>query len=81
MVIVRDGIEYELTFSEVHEIYHKYKRECLIADIEGKAEDMGIDLTGKDIEKIATRANRAIENNDGLWESYWMSIEYVLQDA
>ena len=42
---------------------------------------MGIDLTGKDIDKIVTRADRTIENNDGLWESYWMSIEYVLQDA
>lgn len=81
MKAIINGVEQELSFSEVHDIYQKYKRECLIEDIKGKAEDLGIDLTGKDIEKIATRADRTIENNDGLWESYWMSIEYVLQDA
>ena len=81
MKVTINGVEQELSFSEVHEIYQKYKRECLIADIESKAEDMGIDLTGKDIEKIANRADRTIENNDGLWESYWMSIEYVLEQA
>lgn len=76
-----NGIEQELTFSEVHDIYQRYKRECLIEDIKSKAEDLEIDLTGKDIEKIATRANRAIDSNDGLWESYWLSIEYALEDA
>ena len=81
MKAIVGGVEQELSFFEVHEIYQKYKRECLIEDIKGKAEDMGIDLTGKDIEKIANRTEHTIENNDGLWESYWMSIEYVLQDA
>ena len=65
---------------EDHAIYRKYKRDCLIEDIESKAEDMEIDLTNKDIMKIADRAEKTIENNDGLWESYWMSIEYALED-
>lgn len=67
--------------NEAGAVYRKYKRECLIEDVQSKAEDLGIDLTGKDIDKIATRADRTIENNDSLWESYWMSIEYAIENV
>ena len=67
--------------NEAGSVYRKYKRECLIEDIKSKAEEMEIDLSDSDIEKIANRADKTIENNDSLWESYWMSIEYALKNV
>ena len=81
MKIVRNGIEYELTGTEEYEVYRKCKREFLIEDIKGKAEEEEIDLTNADIDEIADKAERAIDNNDYLWDSYWRDIEYALEDA
>ena len=82
MTIVRNGVEIELTWTEQYDIYRKCKREYLIEDIKSKAEDLGYnpnDFTDEELDRLATRADRTIENNDGLWESYWMSIEYALE--
>lgn len=82
MTIIRDGIEIELTWTEAHEIYRKCKREYLIEDIKSKEEDMGYnpnDFTDEEWERFADHAERNIDNNDGLWESYWMSVEYALE--
>lgn len=81
MTIVRNGVEYELTGIELYEAHTEYERDCLIEDVKSKAEDMGIDLTGKDIDDIANRAERAIDNNDSLWDSYWRDIEYALENV
>ena len=40
---------------------------------------MEIDVPGDDFERIADIADRAIDNNDYLWESYWQNIEYALE--
>ena len=81
MKIVRNGIEYELTRTEEYEAYRKCKREFLIEDIKAKAIEMGADLTDADIDDIANRAERAIDNNDSLWDSYWRDIEYALENV
>ena len=81
MKIVRNGIEYELTGTELYDAYRECKREFLIDDIEEKAREQEIDLTNADINEIADKAERAIDNNDYLWESYWRDIEYALEDA
>ena len=81
MKIVRNGVEYELTGTEEYEAYRKCKREFLIEDIKSKAIEMETDLTNADIDDIADRAERAIDNNDSLWDSYWRDIEYALENV
>ena len=62
-----------------YDIYRKCKRELLIEDIKAKAIEMEIDPENIDLEKIADRAEHTIDNNDNLWESYWMCLEYALE--
>lgn len=63
-----------------YDAYHRYKRYLLIEDIKSKAIEMGIDLNGKDINSIADKVQRGLDNNDGLWECYWLSIGYGLEE-
>lgn len=62
-----------------YDIYRKVKRELLIEDIKSKAIEMDIDLTGIDLDRLADHAENAIDNNDSMWESYWMSVEYAFE--
>lgn len=80
MKIIRNGNEYELTWQEMREAYDIMHREYLKEDIESRAEEMEVDLTEEDIMRIAAKANKALENNDSYWDSYWMSIEYAIEN-
>lgn len=80
MKIIRNGIEYELTRSEMREAYEKMKAEYLKEDIECKAEEMEIELSDTTIDYVAGRVDKCLGNNDSYWESYWMTIEYVLEE-
>jgi hypothetical protein len=73
--------EFKLSDSDTFQIYIKQQRDSLIEDIKEKAEQMEIDVSTIDLGKIAHRAERSLSNNDGLWESYWMSIEYALEEG
>ena len=79
MKIIRNGVEYELTGTEVYDAHEEYEHNCLIEDIKAKAKEMEIDLTDKDIGDIAYLAERNLGKNDGYYEYYWMSIEYALE--
>ena len=79
MVIVRDGKEIELTPAEMYDIYRECKKEYLIEDIKEQAEEMGIDLSNKNINDIADYAENDLGKNDGYYEAYWMSIEDTLE--
>lgn len=82
MVIVRNGVVYELTGMEEYEVYRKVKRDFLIEDLKSKAIDMGYDIdnfTNEEWNRFADYAEKAIDNNDNMWESYWSSIEYGLE--
>ena len=81
MKITRNGIEYELTWQEIRDAYLLMEREYLKEDIKSKAEDMKLDLSNKDLNKIAIRVDRTLRNNDSYWDSYWMSIECVLKET
>ena len=81
MIIKRDGKEYELTDMEMYQTYRAQKREYLANDIKDKAEQMEISLEGVDIERLIDRTEKGLDNNDGLWESYWMSIEYTIENT
>lgn len=79
MTIVRDGVVHELTNTEMYDAYRTCKRELLIEDIKSKAIEMEINLEDVDIDAIADCADRCIDRNDYLWESYWRDIEYALE--
>ena len=66
--------------NEAYVIHRKCKRELLSDDIQNKAREMDIDLEGEDLERIVLRVERGLDNNEGLWESYWLTIESVLEE-
>lgn len=66
--------------SEAHVIHQKCKRESLSDDIQNKAWEMDVDLEGKDLEQIVLKVERGLDNNEGLWESYWLTIEDILEE-
>jgi hypothetical protein len=66
--------------SEAHVIHQKCKRESLSDDIQNKAWEMDIDLEGKDLEHIVDKVEHGLDNNESLWESYWLTIENVLEE-
>ena len=80
MKIIRNGNEYELTRSEMREAYLEMKNEYLKDDIRCKAEEMDIELSDEHIEDIADYAEKWLGNNESLWESYWMTIEYAIEE-
>ena len=80
MKITRNGIEYALTETELDAAYRECKHNYFVEDVKSKAEDMGIDLTGKNIDDIADYAEDSLGDNDNFWETYWMNIEYALEE-
>lgn len=80
MKIIRNGNEYELTWQEMREAYVAMKREYVKEDIKDRAEQMDIALSEDDIEKIADDAENGLDNNDSMWDSYWMTIEYAIKN-
>ena len=81
MKIIRNGIKYELTWQEIRDAYLLMEREYLKEDIKSKADDINMDLSEKDLDKLAIMVNKTLRNNDSYWDSYWMSIEYVLKET
>lgn len=81
MKIIRNGIEFELTGKELFDAHREYERDCLIEDIVGKAAEMEVDLKDKDINQLADMVDKALGNNDSYWDSYWMTIEYVVKNC
>lgn len=75
--------EWDLKLSDIEEydVFRKCKREYLIEDIKEKAEEMECDLAGVDMERLADRAEKTLDNNDSMYESYWMSIEYAIEET
>jgi hypothetical protein len=80
MKIIRDGVEYELTRAEMREVYEKMKAEYLREDVECKAEEMEIELSDTTMDYVVGRVEKCLSNNDSYMESYWMTIEYVLNE-
>ena len=79
MFITRDGKTYKLEDWELSDAYREQKHKYMIEDVKSKAEDLEIDLTDKNVDDIAYEAENCLDNNDGFWESYWLSIEYALE--
>ena len=66
--------------NEAYVVHRKCKRESLSDDIHNKAYEMDIDLDDEDIEQIVDMVEHGLDMNDSLWESYWLTIEYVLEE-
>jgi hypothetical protein len=80
MKIIRNGIWYELTREEMREAYEKIKEEYLREDIESSAEAMEIKLSGNTMDYVVRRVDKSLSNNDSYWDSYWMTIENILEE-
>ena len=80
MKIIRNGIEYELTHEEMRSAYEAMKSEYLREDIKSKANDMEIELNDDSVDYMARRVDKCLSNNDSYWESYWCTIEYIIEE-
>ena len=79
MKIIRNGLEIELTNEEMRNAYMVMKRKYFKEDVEAQAEEMEIDIS-KCVDNVVDYAAHALDNNDSYWDSYWMSIEYALDE-
>lgn len=82
MKIIRDGKEFELTFSELMSAHKEYELDCMIEDVKSQyaQDEYDVELTDKQIEEVAILALHNLGKNDSYFESYWMSVEYTLND-
>lgn len=82
MKIIRDGKEFELTFSELISAHEEYEFDCMIEDVKSQYEqgEYDIELSEEQIEEVAMFALRTLSKNDSYYEAYWMSVEYTLDD-
>lgn len=82
MKIFRDGKEFELTFSELLNAHKEYEFDCMIEDVKNQYEqgEYDIELSEEQIKEVADYALRTLNKNEGYYESYWMTVEYTLDD-
>ena len=78
MKIYRDGKEIELTNEECRQVYEELDREYHREDIASRIEEMEIELDVTD--ELIDRVDHALGNNDGYWDSYWCTVEYVIEE-
>lgn len=78
MVIYRDGKAIELTREECRKVYDELDKQYKTEDIRGKLEEMEVELDVTD--ELICRVEHALGNNDGYWDYYWCTIEYVIEE-
>lgn len=78
MIIYRDGQAIELTREECRKAYDELDREYKTEDIRGKLEEMEVELDVTD--ELIDNVEHSLGNNDGYWDSYWCTIEYVIEE-
>lgn len=82
MKIIRDGKEYELTFSEMVQANEEYEFNCMVEDVRSQYEggNYGVELTEDDISAVASFALHNLSKNDSYFDAYWMSVQYTLDN-
>lgn len=82
MKIFRDGKEFELTFSELLSAHKEYEFDCMVEDVKSQYEqgEYDVNLSEEQIKEVADYALRTLNKNEGYYESYWMTVEYTLDD-
>ena len=78
MTIYRDGKAIELTEAERRAVYDELDREYHREDIRMQIEVMEIELDVTD--ELIDRFDHALGNNDGYWDTYWGTMEYVIEE-
>jgi hypothetical protein len=79
MKITRNGIKYELTYAEMKKVYELMRDRYIKEDTIRKAEELEIGLTENELSDIVDMVNSGLEHNDSYWDSYWMTIEDVIE--
>ena len=80
MKIIRDGKEYELTWQEVRDAHDKWATSGAKEDIMTTAESMEVEIPTEALDKLASRLDNVVGNDDGYWDSYWNDVEYVINE-
>lgn len=80
MKIVRNGMEIELTHDELREAFEIMHTRYLREDIESRIEDMEVEFPEETICYMVQRVDKCLSNNDSYWESYWMTIENIIEE-
>lgn len=82
MKIYRNGEAFELTFTEIIQAHEEYEFECAIEDVRGilKSGTRDVKLSDEQINEVASLALHNLTKNDSYYESYWMSVEYTLDE-
>ena len=78
MTIYRDRKEIELTNEECRKVYDKLDREYKVEDIKSRLEILEVELDN--VDELVDRFEHAIGNNDSFWDSYWYSMDYVIEE-
>ena len=80
MKIFRDGKEFELTFSELMRAHEEYELDGAIEDVRSLIGPETPQLSDEQVREIAAQAMHNLSKNDSYFESYWMSVQYTLDD-
>ena len=80
MIIYRDRQAIELTSEECRQVYDELERENKAEDIRSQQDVMEITLDDGDVDVLVDRLEYALGKNDGYWDSYWLTVEYVIEE-
>ena len=78
MIIYRDGQAIKLTREECRKVYDKLDREYHREDVQSRLEMLEIELDN--VDELVDRVDYALGNNDSYWDSYWCTMEYVIEE-
>lgn len=81
MTIERNGQVIELSATEVRMAHEEYEKQCYAEDLVSRASDNGIELPDEKAKELAEKFDRALSKNDSYFESYWLTADYVLEEA
>ena len=74
-------IEDELSYWEKRKLYDELREDYLIEDIKCELEGMeDYTATNEDLKSIAHKAQKALDNNDYYWDSYWCVLQNAIED-
>ena len=82
MKIYRDSKEIELTPEELRMAYEEKHLEYLAEDVKNQVEIMELkeEFDKTDCDELAWRFDNALGRNDSYWDSYWCTLENVIEE-
>jgi len=80
MIIYRDGQAIELTREECRKVYEELDAEYRKEDVQSRLESMEYEFDDSDLDVLEDRVYQALGKNDSYWDSYWGTVEYVIEE-